>query len=347
MSRRDKPPRAARGPEREGRPQAEQSARRAEDQSSGNGASGGRGTGREREEQRERDAPSAEASESQSANLIQAAPGLVRIAAVAWWKTAEWTVTSSLRAGERLARAAMNGESPGELFEVTGAELREYVRRLLEIVDIESGGDDKDTPGTKQAGEAHTNGDLLSLRERGAELLRRSADVDDPEETHPAYQRILEELAPDEGRILRLLATRGAQPSVDVRTARPFDIGSELVAPGLNMIGAEAGVKHGERVQAYLNNLERLGLIWFSREALDEQSPYQVLEAQPEVAEAMEKAGRAKTIRRSIHLTPFGEDFCETVLPLHTDELEALPAEVAPPPERGEKPSDQEDGEED
>src|SRR5690606_27289424 len=45
-----------------------------------------------------------------------------------------------------------------------------------------------------------------SLQERGAELLRRSADVGYAHDQHPAYRRILEELAPDEARILRLLA---------------------------------------------------------------------------------------------------------------------------------------------
>jgi hypothetical protein len=51
---------------------------------------------------------------------------------------------------------------------------------------------------------------------------------------------------------------------------------------------------------------------------------YQVLEAQPDVAEAMEKAGRARTVRRSIHLTTFGQDFCRTCLPLDTAEIDAL-----------------------
>jgi hypothetical protein len=82
------------------------------------------------------------------------------------------------------------------------------------------------------------------------------------------------------------------------------------------MIGEEAGCRHLDRIRSYLNNLYRLGLIWFSREELDELSRYQVLEAQPAVAEALEEAGRgAKTVRRSIHLTPFGEDFCRMCLP--------------------------------
>ena len=59
------------------------------------------------------------------------------------------------------------------------------------------------------------------------------------------------------------MAIEGAQPSVDVRSGLPIAIGSELIAPGLTMIGAEAGCRHADRVQPYLNNLNRLGLIWF------------------------------------------------------------------------------------
>ena len=91
---------------------------------------------------------------------------------------------------------------------------------------------------------------------------------------------------------------------------------SELVAPGLSMIGAESGCRYPQRVPAYLDNLNRLGLIWFSRETLRDVNRYQVLEAQPHAIEAMREAGRtSRTVRRSIHLTPFGTDFCAVCLP--------------------------------
>jgi hypothetical protein len=110
-----------------------------------------------------------------------------------------------------------------------------------------------------------------------------------------------------------------------VRTGGPMAmVKSDLVAPGLSMIAAEAGVRHPDRVYPYLDNLGRLGLIAFSREPLDDMPAYQVLEAQPEVAAAMERAGRGKTVRRSIELTMFGRDFCEACLPLETSEIEAL-----------------------
>jgi hypothetical protein len=202
------------------------------------------------------------------------APGLVRLAVGAWFRTMAWTAETSMNAA----------------------------RSLL--------GEDLEEP-------RPSNGDRApSLRDRGADLLSRSADIDYEEDAHPAYARILDELAPDEARILRFLQAEGAQPAVDVRAAKVPLISSELVAPGLSMIGAGAGCRHVERVPAYLNNLYRLGLIWFSREPLEDPLSYQVLEAQPEVLGAMRAAGRsARTVRRQILLTPFGDDFCRVCLP--------------------------------
>jgi hypothetical protein len=282
------------------------------------------------------DAPPAGERRAGDDNLLAVLPGLVRLAGAAWLRTTEWTVGASVRASSRLVRAAASGEPPSEVLREAGAEVREYVRRLLGLIDPDAYPVDGDDPAAmsreKRRNAAASDATTGSLRERGAELLRRSADVHFEEDAHPAYDRILSQLAPDEGRVLRLLALEGPQPAVDVRTGGPLNVlSSELVAPGLSMIGAEAGCRYLDRVPAYLNNLYRLGLIWFSREPMKDPLRYQVLEAQPDVAEAMRKAGRARTVRRSIHLTPFGLDFCETCLPLHTAELDALPGDAGAP----------------
>ena len=167
----------------------------------------------------------------------------------------------------------------------------------------------------------------VALRVQAAELLRQSADVRVDDRTHPAYARILQELAPDEARILRLLAVEGPQPAVDVRAANLIGVGSQLVATGLNMVGPEAGVRHVDRVEAYLNNLQRLGLVQFSDEPLDDAIRYQVLEAQPHVLEPIRNATRAKSQHRTLRLTPFGKDFCDVALPVDTAEIEALTGE--------------------
>jgi hypothetical protein len=227
--------------------------------------------------------------------LLDAAPALARMTLEAWWNTAAWAVGSTLRAADGVARAAMSlGEArPGHV------------------------------PSREDVAAAVRRDDEVTLRERGAELLRKSSDVNFDEDSHPAYVRILEELAPDEARIIRLLAGRGPHAAVDVRSGLP--LASSLVAPGLTMIAAEAGCRHPDRVHSYLNNLNRLGLVWFSRETLDDPQPYQVLEAQPEVIEALAEAGRlGRTVRRSINLTPFGADFCHAALPTDTLEFEAV-----------------------
>lgn len=252
-------------------------------------------------------------------DLIRVAPGVARIAVGAALRTAEWGAKAYVRTGSRLVRAAVRGESAGELLQSAGQDLRENARRLLAPPsDGKAPRANGTVPGDVDGdGRPHTSDDL---RIRGAELLRRSADVHFTEDAHPAYARILDELSPDEARILRYLMRDGAQPSVDVRTGvGPIDIASSLIAPGLTMIGAHSGVRHIDRVPAYLNNLFRLGLIWFSREPVSDPLQYQVLEAQPEVVDALKRAGRVKkTVRRSIMLTPFGEDFGRLCLPPST-----------------------------
>ena len=100
-----------------------------------------------------------------------------------------------------------------------------------------------------------------TLRERGQELLEKSRDVWSTDQGHPAFGRILTELAPDEARILMLLLNKGPQPSVDVRTGGPVGmVSSQLIAPGLTMIGPRAGCRYVDQVPSYLNNLFRLGL---------------------------------------------------------------------------------------
>jgi hypothetical protein len=260
-------------------------------------------------------------------SLMATLPSLVRFAAGAWWRTAGWSAGAYMRAGQRVVRAAASGESPVTLLQ----EMRDYARELLGVMESVSGpnGGAPPQPSTTTspaesapaAARADPTPRVTDLRRLGAELLRQSADVHRSEDAHPAYARILLDLAPDEARILRFLYREGAQPSVDVRSSKTLNVTSQLVAPGLSMIGAEAGCRYLERVPAYLNNLYRLGLVWFSREPLEDPLSYQVLEAQPDVIAALRSGGRGKTVRRSIHLTPFGEDFCSVCLPPETATL--------------------------
>ncbi len=275
--------------------------------------------------------------------LIWALPGLTRLALKAWLRTVTWGARTGVRVSLRLSRAAVDPRATVTLARDVSSGVRVYAREFLGISDLErrveeadpgggsgrgSGAPASDPPsGPRALARRGDDGPLppeVSLRVRGAQLLRQSADVRAEDRTHPAYARIIVELAPDEGRILRLLASEGPQPVVDVRALNLIGVGSQLVEAELSMAGPEAGVRHVERMPEYLINLQRLGLVEFADEAISDPSRYQVLEAQPDVLEAIKRASRAKTVHRSLRLTPFGQRFCDVVLPLDLDEVEEL-----------------------
>jgi hypothetical protein len=249
-----------------------------------------------------------------------------------WVRGAAWGFEASVRVGGRLARVAADPDKAAQLVEELTSGMRGVARDFLGVSDL----DDRvkqltpvSATGARWRDGTGANGltPELALRAQGEELLRQAADVGLEDRAHPAYARILQELAPDEGRILRLIAVDGPQPAVDVRETNLIGVGSQLVARGMNMVGAQAGVRYRDRMPAYLNNLDRLGLVFFSDERAPDAIRYQVLEAQPEVLQAIKETSRAKAIHRSLQLTPFGRDFCDVCLPLE----QPPPVEVLDP----------------
>lgn len=259
--------------------------------------------------------PPERTTESALSEIVGAAPGLARVAVSSWWRATRWAVETSVAATRQVIHDIGAGESPAHIAASAGAGLRSAALELLGLrAESEQNGS---TPPERAAARHRRMVSARELRARGADLLYDAADVWYEDDAHPAYVRILDELSPDEARILRLFSAEGPQPALDVRTHRPLGVGSELVSGGLSMIGLQAGVRHPERTRAHLNNLHRLGLVWFSHEEVADPGRYQVVEVQPDVLEVLKRAGRSpRIVRRSIHLTPFGEDFCDVCLPV-------------------------------
>ncbi len=283
--------------------------------------------------------------------VVDSLPGLARVAATAAINTTGWGLRTTARNWRRVGRAATNRDEAVQLIrEVSSVvgTVGEIARQVADGVPVgtallkageQLGGvvagtsHRSSTDGGRVVGGEVTGVRPTSLRERGQELLEKSRDVWATDDRHPAFDRILDDLAPDEARILVMLLKNGPQASVDIRTGGPIGmLSSQLIAPGLNMVGARAGLRYLDQVPSYLNNLYRLGLIWFSREALRDHLEYQVLEAQPDVLEAMHSVRFPKVVRRSVHLTPFGEKLVKQAL---VDEVTAtspeLPEHDTPP----------------
>ena len=236
---------------------------------------------------------------------LNSVPAVARIAAAAWFRGAVWGVGTAIRGADEVL-GFVGKRSPLPEPPPTDAEREERPRE-------------------EQRERAR------SLRERGGDLLDRAADVvDERDPVHPGFARIIDQLAPDEARILKLLVNGGPQGVVYVNKAAPFGIGAREIARRLSMIGHEAGCLHGELVPAYIDNLVSHGLVAIRRDALEDELPYQVIEAQPEVTEAIRNAGgtifRGQITRRSVHLTDFGRTFCQVCFPPEhlTGEFQAI-----------------------
>ena len=241
---------------------------------------------------------------------------IARVATAMTQRATGYSMETGIRTGTRMAYAAATSESPAALLTETRAIAPDELRRAgVEI-------------GEEQADWLGAHGDEIADRrpvtaetlcERGERLLSKSAKVGRDESLHPAYPSILDGLAADEARILRLLATDGTQAYMDVRDRGYIPFSSRLVAEHMTMVGADAGCRLPERTPIYLRNLERLGLVTFEEGPIDELKRYQVLEAQPHTEAAREAAKRPETVYGSLYLTDLGVDFCEACLPISVD----------------------------
>jgi hypothetical protein len=128
---------------------------------------------------------------------------------------------------------------------------------------------------------------------------------------HVAFSHILQQMNPDEARIVRFLYAAGVQPSIDVRTKTLFQIGSERILGGVNMIAQMASCRWPQQGREYLGNLNRLGLVRFSPEPVADIRRYSLLEVQPEAMDAIASVKSAICIYRSIYLSEFGRQFAE------------------------------------
>jgi hypothetical protein len=220
-----------------------------------------------------------------------------------------WTLGSGVAVARRVGDAVRSGQAPTELIDALRDESLDALRRVLGVTDLEQRvgfavpeGHSRDTHAPPTQTEV--------LRNRTAVLLRRSADVRDEVEIHPAFLAIVDELTPDEARILRLLATKGRQAVLDFHL---IELSGEIEKVGrVSFVGTHSGLSHPEELPSYLDNLERLGLTRVTRIAVNDDTIYEVLAAQPE-AEVVKRKGLAgiqvRPGRRSLELTDLGSAF--------------------------------------
>jgi hypothetical protein len=162
------------------------------------------------------------------------------------------------------------------------------------------------------------------IRELYASLLATAMNSETMAQAHPAFVEIIRQLSPDEAKIIRRLASVGAQAKVDIRNHQNLPpVGGRWVMSHFSMLPFESDCTAPDLAPAYMVNLQRLGLIElrenYRLNPIDGVDPYAKLVEHPIIkkieSEIASEAGHSMEIwNGAIHLTPFGRQFCHACL---------------------------------
>lgn len=166
-----------------------------------------------------------------------------------------------------------------------------------------------------------------NLRHKGRDLLRRSTALDDPDE-HPAMSVILDEISPDEARIIRYLGEGGPQAVIDVVASNAMNRKKREVVHNYSLVAREAGCIRPHYSTIYLDNLARLGVAVIRPYRLRSQRNYDLLSCQPDVMDIPKPPGRLvkiKIVCKGVELSEFGKELFKNCLETETSHLAVVP----------------------
>ena len=106
-----------------------------------------------------------------------------------------------------------------------------------------------------------------SLSELYANLLASAMDINTARTAHPGFVEIIRNMASDEARLLNLILDKKFFPIIDIKKVLADNGGEQIIHELVSTIGHDAGCEHKDLTAAYLNNLERLGLITIPRDS--------------------------------------------------------------------------------
>ena len=155
-----------------------------------------------------------------------------------------------------------------------------------------------------------------SLSELYANLLASAMDISTAKTAHPGFVEIIRNMASDEAKLLSFILNAKVFPIIDIKRVLPNSGGEQIVHELVSTIGHDAGCEHRELTAAYLNNLERLGLITIPRDAyLTDPTAYDRLLNDPVVKAELEKLSNEGENRKGdinkyyVKPTVFGKQF--------------------------------------
>ncbi len=167
-----------------------------------------------------------------------------------------------------------------------------------------------------EAPEEHEDDELrAALGARMSDLLTRALHDTPDRAKLTLFHRVVDQLTPDEARIVGALADGQVVPLIHVYGWTRAGIMGTPTLKNASLIGKLANVNLPELTPLYVTRLRALGLVEVGPEASDLKDDYQILMADSGVMAAVKKASRtpltARTERHTLHLSDLGMELWE------------------------------------
>jgi Abortive infection alpha len=155
-----------------------------------------------------------------------------------------------------------------------------------------------------------------------AGLLRDSTVQTGPQARDRLYRWLLQQLLPDQARILAALSDGSTYPLVHVTLRGPMGGSGESLLDNASTVGRSAGVALPEQVPLYLTHLRSLGLVEEGPEDESLRETYDIAETDSTVRTAVDRAdgGAVRTVRRTLRLSATGHELWAACQAETTDE---------------------------
>jgi hypothetical protein len=236
--------------------------------------------------------------------------------------TAGGAVVSAARVGRLLGRTGwrLARQLPGMGTVEAGAQRLRHLAgaefaRLLDLAQDEpTSADEQRTLRLLQDSATDTQ----PLRTAMTELLERSTRTDRTSSQDYLFGSIVSQLVPDEARIIAALAGGRSFAAVDVVSRHGSRTPARNRLSNASTVGDVAKVSVRANTGTYLDRLHGFGLVAFGEPTDDLDGQFDELEHDPAVQRAREQAnavGKARTVRKSVTLTPLGRQFWDACAP--------------------------------
>lgn len=158
------------------------------------------------------------------------------------------------------------------------------------------------------------------LRSAMTELLERSGGAGAKNRDY-LFGSIVSQLVPDEARILAALAAGRSFAAIDVVAAKQMSRATKrTVLRNVSTVGAAAQISTPGDVAHHVTRLHSFGLVEFGPPGDDLAGQFDVLLEDPVVKETRStidggKEGSSRIVRKSLSLSPFGQEFWDACAP--------------------------------